>query len=178
MRTATAAFGVLLLAGILSAVLAQVAVGGMPDSKGQHALLEYSIAIEGDLELRSGRRDEFYRWSTRRLLEATLEMQAGEPQKESGVFAKDARQSAVAQSPNADYRDLARQMESCQKNDTACQMQLAMKMLGSGYMQQQVKASEDMRKLPKRYQTWHPVKGAKVEAKIVEPAVHLLPRAV
>jgi hypothetical protein len=140
--------------------------GTSPSPKGQRALLEYSIAIEGEFEHRSGHRDEFYKWSTRRLLEAKVEMQATEPRKQSRLFPKDEQTAAAMKGPDQDYRDLAKQMEACPKGDTDCQMQLAMKMMNSNYMQQQNKASQAMEKTPERYQTWQPVQGGKLEAKV------------
>jgi hypothetical protein len=126
-------------------------------------VLVYSINIEGDFEHRSGHRDEYYKWSTRRKLEASLELLADKPQKQSRLFPEGA---AAPQTPDQGYQDMAKQMEACPKNDTACQMQLAMKMMGSDYMQQQIKASEDMQQVPERYQSWHPHAGTRVDAKV------------
>lgn len=154
---------------LLAATLACLDAGAAAETPrlhpaGERALIEYSISVEGDFEHRPGHRDEFYKWSTRRKLEATVEMQAGKPRKQSRVFSQDA-QGAAAQTPDEDYRNLAEQMDACPKGDTACQMQLAMKMMGSGYMQQQIQASEAMEEMPNRYQAWQAVEGGKVEVK-------------
>ncbi|MEZ5560728.1 MAG: hypothetical protein R3E86_19550 [Pseudomonadales bacterium] len=132
---------------------------------GQRALLEFSIAIEGAYEHRSGHRDEFYKWSTQRLLEAKVELQAGKPRKTSGAFSPDSQNAAAAQAPDQDYQDMAKQMEACPKDDTSCQMQLAMKMMNSGYVQQQTQAAEAAGKLPDRYQDWKAAPGGRIEVR-------------
>jgi hypothetical protein len=144
--------------------------------KGQRASLAYTMTIEGDVDHRPGRRDEFYIWSTRRTLTATLEMEAQEAQKQNATFLRDVKTARASdnplaktmrQGPDDEMLALQKQMKACPQNDTACQMQLAMKMMGTGYMQQQTEASAAQQKLPARYQLWQVAKTGKASAKAV-----------
>lgn len=164
MHQHTTGFRILIALIGWSALAAQAGTPLYP--KGQKAWLEYSIVVEGDFKHRSGKRDEYYNWSTRRRLDVKMPMQAHEAQKVAHLFPKDAQTEAAMKGPDQTYRDMAKQMDSCPKNDTGCQMRLAMQMMNSDYMRQQTKASEALGKMPLRYQTWSAPADGKVEAKV------------
>jgi hypothetical protein len=142
----TALLGFLLLAWCL-ARSAQLHAADFAEA-GARAMLTVKVSLEGEVNAPQGNRDEVVRWSTRRLFESTVEVEARKPDKASVDT-----NAAGGQDPQADlYADLAKQAQACGQ-DQACMMRMAMQMTNSPELKA-AKASGP------RYQVWEAVNDA------------------
>jgi len=109
---------------------------------GDRALLTVSVKVEGSVEKPQGDRDSVVKWSTRRSVEATVELEAGKPDK----YSIGEGQSGLAGAQQDAAMEMAKQAEACGE-DQACLMRLAMQAMDSPSM----KAAQDALL---RYQIW------------------------
>lgn len=167
--------GVMLSASSASLVGGHPAIaaeGSALAAKGQSGLLTLSVLVEGDVNERLGKRDEMVHWSTRRSFVATLDMVAEQAQVTSATFTREVASGDHAnhpgavfqQQPSSEMAELQKQLAACDKNDTACQMRIAMQMMGTEQMQAQIKASDALAQMPPRYQLWRALpRGGRAE---------------
>jgi hypothetical protein len=148
----TSRFGAAFLGLLLVHPLASFAAGFA--ESGARAELTVTVSVEGSVYApQEGTRDEYVRWSTKRLFEATVEMEAENPRRDSAGPATPDQEDAQAKL----YADLSKQAEAC-KQDQACLMRIAMQMqnspeLGGGEVNQQ------------RYQLWKSPTDASTQVK-------------
>lgn len=145
------------LFSIVSAVSA-----GQPEVAlvGQPGVLTVRFEVSGEVDKRVNARGEGIHWSTKRSFESTIKVQAGKPEKDLSKIAQ------AVPGEDAQTQDLQKQMEACKEDDVPCQMAAAMKMMNTPQMQALVKAGEDTKKMPERYQLWTAVPGAQPEIKM------------
>jgi hypothetical protein len=122
-------------------------------AKGTTGQLKVSVLVEGTAEKSLGGKGEMVKWTTRRSFEAVVPVVAGEQQAISAA-AQPGLAASMAQKPSGEMAELQKQMQACPKNDTTCQMQLAMKMMNTSQMQEQLKTAEELEKAPRSYQVW------------------------
>lgn len=135
--------------------------------KGQRALLDFSLQIEGVADQRLGQRDEGVKWSTLRSIEASLELTADAPNALSATINQDLAAgrepdhpaATLQQAPPPEVRDLQKQLDACGKDDIGCQMRLAMKLMGTQHVQAQLRAGDELAAMSPRYQVWRASSG-------------------
>jgi hypothetical protein len=110
----------LVLACAFVAGLTALSHAAPPVAVGKRALLTLNIQIEGAGARVDKKEGVDIQWSTKRVLDAKIEMVAMKPQ----------TMSAAAGAP-ADLTALAKEAEKCKPEDTACQMAVAMKMMAA-----------------------------------------------
>jgi hypothetical protein len=104
------------------------------------------------------------KWSTHRVLDAKVELVAQKAEGQSAANIKG--QVASAFKPSADMAALQKEAQMC-KQDTACQMAIAMKMMETDDAKQLMQQSEAAQQAPPRYQPWAtPPKGGRVDVKV------------
>jgi hypothetical protein len=145
---------------VLFTVGGGISLADQPDvaPTGQLGVLTVRFEVSGDVDKRVGKRGEGIHWSTRRSFESTIKVQAEKPEKDLLGIVRD--------TPDVPTQDLQKQMEACKEDDMPCQMALAMQMANSPQMQAMIKAGEDAKKAPARYQLWTAVPGVQPEVKM------------
>jgi hypothetical protein len=149
-------------AAAIAMVPGTVAAGPIPLApKGQKAVLDYSIEIEGSAS-GSNKNGEYERWSTRRSLvvKATLvamQPTGQDPGDPGGPHAAARRPKNQAFEPSSDMKAMLARMEKCGE-DMACRMKVSQEMMQNPQiqadMQKAKKSGEASRDAPPRYQAW------------------------
>lgn len=148
------------LCAVTVGMLVSVSHAAPPVAVGKRALLTLSVQIEGSGQRASRSDGTDVKWSTRRVLDAKIELVATKPQVISQVQVGDGK----SYEPSADLAALQKEAEKCKPDDTACQMAVAMKMMESQGGQKMMADAEAEQAKPPRYQTWKPVpKGGRLE---------------
>ena len=163
MRSFTFAACVCALAGGLVAT-GSVATAAIPAAAGKRALLTLNIQIDGAGE-RVSRSDGInVKWTTHRVLNAKVELVAEKAQGTASADVSAQAAAAGANQPSADMVALQKEIEKC-KDNTACQMAVAMKMAQTDDAKKMMAQDEAAQAAPPRYQTWQPLpKTGRVEA--------------
>lgn len=145
-----------------SPVVGGVSLAGQPAvaPTGQLGVLTVRFDISGEVDKRVNKRGEGIHWSTRRSFESTIKVQAGKPEKDMSGIAK------AAPEVDAQTHDIQKQIAACKEDDVPCQMAVATRMMNTPQMQAMVKAGEDAKEMPDRYQIWTAVPGAQTEIKM------------
>lgn len=144
--------------GVVAAGLAigSAANAAAPAAVGKRALLTLNIQIDGAGQRASRSEGVDVKWSTRRVLDARIEMVATKAQGTSAV------QATSESAGGSDMAALQKEAAKCKSEDTACQMAIAMKMMESADAKNMMAGGP----AALRYQTWEPApKGGRVEVK-------------
>lgn len=128
--------------------------------KGTHARLAYTVTIEGDASY-DGEVDDFERWSTRRTMTASMNLEADAPSPMAMIDPTAVAVTAVA--PSSDMLALQEEAKAC-GGDVACQMRVAQKMMAQPEMEAAIEESEALEQMPMRYQIWRLPHGEKAQA--------------
>lgn len=133
-----------------------------PVAVGKRALLTLKIEIDGAGNRVSRSDGVDVKWSTRRVLEAKVELVAGAMKGTSAADIKDQVAAATA-GPSARLAALQKEAEKCKQGDTACQMAIAMKMMETDEAKGIQAREEAAQAAPPRFQTWEAPKAGRVE---------------
>ena len=146
------------------AAIGSPAHAGAPAPAGKRALLSLTIQVDGAGQRVAKSDGTNVKWSTHRLLDAKVELVAA---KAEGTSAADIKgQVAAAYKPSADMAALQKEAQKCKPDDTACQMEIAMRMMETDDAKNLMRQSEAAQEAPARYQPWKtPSKGGRVEVK-------------
>lgn len=145
-------------AGLAASVSA--AHGAAPAAVGKRALLTLHIEIDGAGQRASRSDGVDVKWSTRRVLDAKIELVAT---KAEGMSAAQAAAATVS-GPSSDLAAIQKEAEKCKSDDMACQMAIAMKMMETEDARKMMSGDAATQAAALRYQTWQPVpKGGRVE---------------
>jgi hypothetical protein len=151
-----------LAAGLI--VTASPATAATPAAAGKRALLTLNIQIDGAGERVSRSDGVSVKWTTHRVLNAKVELVAEKAQGTASADVKAQVAAAAENQPSADMVALQKEIEKC-KDNTACQMAVAMKMAQTDDAKKMMAQDEAAQAAPPRYQTWQALpKTGRVEA--------------
>lgn len=144
-------------------VVGSMANAAAPVPAGKRAMLSLNIEVDGAGQRVSKSNGIDMSWSTRRRLEARIEVVADAPGKFSQANAA-AQGAAYKQSTSMEA--LQKEAQKCGADDTACQMAVAMKMMETDDAKQAMQQAVVAQSAPARYQLWKPAaKGGRADVK-------------
>ena len=146
-------------------VIGSTALAAAPMPAGKKALLSLNIQIDGAGQRASKSDGVDVKWSTHRMLEAKVELVAAKAEGQSDASIKDQIAAAATYQQSAAMAALQKEAAKCKPNDTACQMEIAMKMMDTDEGQKMMQQSDAANDAPPRYQHWTVPSKGRIEVK-------------